>query len=82
VRKKGLDALAKRVDAAWRELEALVEKSAYEGAIKLPVDLRDLAKRDGASVPFAAQFEAMRKRQIRRRAFFNRWKRGNEPKRW
>ncbi len=81
-RKKRLDALAKRVDAAWKELEALVEKSAYEQAIQLAIDLRDLAKRDGASIPFAAPFEAMRKRQLRRRGFFDRWKRENEPKRW
>jgi hypothetical protein len=81
-RKKRLDALAKRLDTAWSELEALVEKSAYEEAIKLALDLRDLAKRDGASVPFAALFEAMRKRQLRRRGFFDRWKRENEPKRW
>jgi hypothetical protein len=45
------------------------------------IDLRDLANRDGASVQFAAQFEAMRRRQIRRRGFFVRWKRENELKR-
>jgi len=80
-RKKRLDALAKRLGGAWSGLEALVEKSAYEEAIKLAFDLRDLAKRAGASVPFAAPFEAMRKRQLRRRGFFDRWKRENEPKR-
>jgi hypothetical protein len=80
-RNKHLDALAKRADAAWTELEALVEKSDYEKAMKLATDLRDLAKRDGASVPFEAPFEAMRKRQLRRRGFFDRWKRQNEPKR-
>jgi hypothetical protein len=77
-RKKRLDALAKRVDAAWTELEALVEKSTCEEAIKLAIDPRDLAKRDDASVPFAAPFEARRKRQLRRRGFFDRWKRENE----
>lgn len=82
VRKKRLDALAKRAAAAWAELEALVEKSANEEAIKLAIDLRDLAERDGAAVRFAAQLDAMRKRQVRRRAFFNHWKRENEPKRW
>lgn len=82
VRRKRLDALAKRAAAAWGELEALVEKSANEEAIKLAIDLRDLAERDGASARFAAQLDAMRKRQVRRRAFFNRWKRENEPERW
>jgi hypothetical protein len=74
-RKKRLDALAKRVSAAWVELEGLVEKSAYDEAIKLAIDLRDIAGRDGASDRFAAPFEAMRKRQLRRRGFFDRWKR-------
>jgi hypothetical protein len=79
--KKRLDALAKRVDAAWRELEALVEKSAYEEALKLAIDLRDLAARDGAAIACATRFEAMRKRQIRRRGFFDRWKHANAPTR-
>jgi hypothetical protein len=81
-RKKRLDALAKRIDAAWAELEALVEKSAYEKAIKLATDLRDLAKRNAATAAFTVQFEAMRKRQLRRRGFFDRWKRQKEPQRW
>jgi hypothetical protein len=80
-RKKRLDVLAKRVEAAWAELEALVEKSDYEKAIKLATDLRDLGSRDGASVPFTARFEAMRKRHLRRRGFFDRWRRENEPQR-
>ncbi|MGA2451247.1 MAG: hypothetical protein ABTD50_21520 [Polyangiaceae bacterium] len=80
-RRKRLDALAKRVDAAWADLEALVEKSAYEAAIRLAIDLRDLSRRDGSSVPFAALFEAMRKRQLRRRGFFDRWKRENKVER-
>lgn len=81
-RKKRLDALAKGIDTAWEKLEALVEKSDYEEALKLATDLRDLAKRDGTSSAFAAPFEAMRKRQLRRRGFFDRWKRQNEPQRW
>jgi hypothetical protein len=80
-RNKRLDALARRVDEAWVELEALVEKSAYEAAIKVGIDLRDLAERNGASAPFAAPFEAMRKRQLRRRGFFDRWKRENTTQR-
>lgn len=81
-RQRRLDALAKRVDVAWKEFEALVEKSAYDDALKLAIDLRDLAKRDGDNGSFAVTFEAMRKRQIRRRGFFDRWKRENEPRRW
>jgi len=80
-RTKQLDRLATRVIAAWKELEALVEKSAYDDAMTLAIDLRDLAKRDGTSVQFAARFEATRKRQLRRRGFFDRWKRENAPRR-
>jgi hypothetical protein len=81
-RTKRLDALAKRLDEAWAKLEVLVGKSAYDEAVKLASDLRDLGKRDGASGSFNVRFEAMRKRQLRRRGFFDRWKRENEPQRW
>ena len=80
-RKKRLDRLAARVDTAWAELEALVERSAYEEALKLAADLRDLSTRDGAAASFAVSFKAMRKRQLRRRGFFDRWKRANDPAR-
>ena len=79
---KRLDGLRKRVDSAWNELEALVTKSAYDDALKLAIDLRDVANRDGDNASFAAAFAAMRKRQLRRRGFFDRWKRENEPGRW
>jgi hypothetical protein len=81
-RTKRLDALAKRLDEAWAKLEALVAKSAYDEAIKLATDFRDLGKRDGAPASFSLRFDAMRKGQLRRRGFFDRWKRENEPRRW
>jgi hypothetical protein len=81
-RTKRLDAIAKRIDKVWADLEALVDRSAYEEALKLAIDLRDLGMRDGASDYFGVRFEAMRKRQLRRRGFFDRWKRENEPRRW
>jgi hypothetical protein len=46
------------------------------------IDLRDFARRDGSARPFAKPFDAMRKRQLRRRGFFDRWKRENEPEPW
>jgi hypothetical protein len=82
VTKKRLDALAKRVDAAWTELEALVEKKAYQEAIPLAADLRDLAARDGVLESFDVRFQSMKKRQLRCRAFFDRWKRENRPSEW
>ena len=81
-RNRQLDELAKRVDAVWAKLEGLVEKSAYEEAIQLAIDLRDLALRDGASDVFGTRFQAMKKRQLRRRAFFERWRRESRPPEW
>jgi hypothetical protein len=73
-RKKKLDALAARLDAAWTELEELIAKSAYREALELTIDLRDLAVREGTAATFAERFAAMRKRQARRRGFFDRWR--------
>jgi hypothetical protein len=84
VRKRHLTALGRDVDRAWTNLEKLVEASRYDAATTLALDLRDLATRDGTAGGFTDRFDAMRKRQLRRRAFFDRWKRANDsaPKRW
>ena len=79
--RKKLDALAKRGEAAWADLERLVERSAYDEALTLAIELRDLAAREGDEGGFATRFEVMRKRQSRRRGFFERWRRANEPRR-
>jgi hypothetical protein len=81
-KKKRLDKLASRLDSAWRELEAMIDKKEYDAAMKLAIDLRDLATSAGSAAPFAKPFEEMRKRKLRRRGFFDRWKRENEPRRW
>jgi hypothetical protein len=78
-RRKRLDALSTKIDAAWTELEVLVDEKDYDAAIKLAIDLRDLARRDGGVAPFVKRFESLRKRQLRRRGFFDRWKLQNEP---
>lgn len=62
------------VDGAWAKLERLVASSAYDDALKLAVDLRDLAAREDGGAAFTLLFKAMRSRQVRRRGFFNRWK--------
>ncbi len=74
-KKKRLDALAARHDAAWADLEAKTDRNQYDAATKLAIDLRDLARRDGLEAPFAKSVEAMRKRELRRRGFFDRWRR-------
>ena len=78
-RKRHLANLARDVDGAWVKLEKLIESSRYDEAVKVAVDLRDLAARDKSSAAFAKRFEATRKRQLRRRGFFVRWKRASEP---
>ncbi|MFP2897855.1 hypothetical protein [Corallococcus sp. 4LFB] len=76
-----LDALERDVGAAWVKLEKLVEASAYEEALMLAVDLKALATRGDERQDFATRFEAMRKRQLRRRGFFDRWKHQGEAAR-
>lgn len=77
-RKRHLTKLARDVEGAWARLEKLVEASIYDEAVKLAIDLRDLATRDAMAVGFAKRFEVLRQRQLRRRGFFDRWKRANE----
>jgi hypothetical protein len=72
-RQQQLNKLAREGDGAWTKLEKLVEARSYDEAVTLAVELRDLAIRDGATADFAARLKAMRKRQLRRRAFFERW---------
>lgn len=74
-RQRRLDKLGLDVDAAWARLEKLVDASSYDDAMTLAVDLRDVAARDNDAKIFAVRFETMRKRLLRRRGFFDRWKR-------
>jgi hypothetical protein len=77
-RQRHLTKLARDVEGAWSKLEKLVEASDYDVAVKLAIDLRDLATREATAPVFARRFEALRKRQLRRRGFFDRWKHANE----
>ncbi len=77
-RQRQLTKLARDVGGAWARLEKHVAASEYDLAINLAIDLRDLATRDGTATAFDQRFKALRKRQLRRRGFFDRWKRANE----
>jgi hypothetical protein len=77
-RHRHLTKLGRDVEGAWAKLEKLVEASDYDVAVKLAIDLRDLATQEATAPNFAGRFEALRKRQLRRRGFFDRWKRANE----
>ena len=74
------DELARDIDGAWRRLEELVAASSYEEAMKLAKDLRNLATRKGEPESFRARFDELRKRQSRRRGFFDRWKRAERSR--
>ena len=74
-RQRRLDKLRLDADAAWTKLEKLVDASDYDEAMTLAVDLKDVAVRDDDAKNFEVRFETMRKRLLRRRGFFVRWKR-------
>jgi hypothetical protein len=73
-RQRRLTKLSRNTDSTWLELEKFVESSSYDDAVKLAVDLHDLATREDRQLEFDKRFETMRKRQSRRRGFFDRWK--------
>jgi hypothetical protein len=81
-RQRRLTKLASDLRPAWERLEELVASSAYEDPLNLAVDLRDLAARDAKSSDFAKRFEALRKRQLRRKGLFDRWKRSIQSPEW
>ncbi|HVJ90547.1 MAG TPA: hypothetical protein VM580_12150 [Labilithrix sp.] len=74
-RNQMLDRLAKRQEPAWAELENLVDVRAYEKAVALAIDLRDLAVRDDQLRGFDERFGLLKRVHSRRRAFFDAFKR-------
>ncbi|MBN9166485.1 MAG: hypothetical protein BGO98_25570 [Myxococcales bacterium 68-20] len=74
-RQRHLSKLANDVDGAWTRLATLVAESRYDEALRVAIELRDLAARDGEDANFSTRFEAFRKIHMRRRGFFDRWKR-------
>jgi hypothetical protein len=70
-----LAALAARGEAAWQELERLVETSAYDAAVRLAVDLRDAADQSKDRDRFDQRMAGLRERYSRRRGFFDRLRR-------
>jgi len=70
-----LAGLAAQGEAAWQELERLVETSAYDAAVRLAVDLHDAADRSGDRDGFDQRMAGLRERYRRRRGFFDRLRR-------
>lgn len=63
--------------SAWRELEQLVEARSYDEAVRLVVDLREVAVRASAMEEFDRRMAEVRQRYARRRAFLDRLRRAD-----
>jgi hypothetical protein len=74
-RSRRLAELAQRGDAAWRELEQLVEARAYDQAVGLAMDLRDAAAQAGRAEEFDRRIAEVKQRHARRRGFLDRLRR-------
>lgn len=51
--------------AAWTRLATLVTESRYDDALRVAINLRDLAARDGEDATISTRFEAFRKIHMR-----------------
>jgi hypothetical protein len=74
-RSKRLAGLARRGEAAWRELEQLVEARTYEEAVRLAMDLRAAAAQAGKPDEFERRIAQVKQRHGRRRGFLDRLRR-------
>lgn len=73
-RAKKLEHLSTRYEAAWNDLGTLVGSGAYDQAVELAVDLREIAQREGKQAEFDGCFAATKKNHARRRGFFTAFK--------
>lgn len=74
-RAKYLDELATRQEAAWRRAEALIEEKkakAYDEAVSLLVDLRDVAERANTAAGFSSRLAKLLGRYTTRRTLLER----------
>ena len=68
-RSRFLDELATREDATWRRVDTLIatkQPKAYDEAVALLRDLRDLAARDGRAAEAEARLQALREAHARK----------------
>ena len=76
-RDERLATLARRGAAAWQELEQLVDARSYEEAVRLALDLREVAVRAGELGEFDRRMADLRQRRGRQRGFFDRLRRAD-----
>ena len=77
-REKYLNEIAKRELDLWNQVETLIstkQPKSYDQAVRLLIDLRDLATRKGKMVEFKARLDALRAAQTRKPSFIERLRR-------
>ncbi|GGC03791.1 hypothetical protein GCM10011494_22820 [Novosphingobium endophyticum] len=70
-----IDALARRGEGAWQEVEAEIERRnapGYDKAVALLVDLRAIAETQGAVAEFGRRLHGIRERHARKERFIER----------
>ena len=75
LRAKHLDKIEGREPELWNEVETLIstkQPKSYDSAVKLLVDLRDLAARKGKTNEFQARLDAIRVAHVRKPSFIER----------
>jgi hypothetical protein len=70
-RRKHLAALARQGEQAWERLDKLIDDRKYDQAVRLTIDLRDVALTAGHIAEFEERLAAMRKRHSRRRGYLD-----------
>jgi hypothetical protein len=75
-RSRRLDALSRRGDSAWREVEQLIEERnapGYDRAVTLLQDLGALAEKNGTSAAFGKRIAELRSRHARKGSLIKRF---------
>jgi hypothetical protein len=76
-RERELDTLGRRGASAWRELDQLVEARSYDEAVRLAMDLREVAVWANGLEEFDRRLAEVRQRYARRRVFLDRLRRAD-----
>jgi hypothetical protein len=76
-RDKRLATLARRGVAAWQDLDRLVDARSYEEAVRLALDLHEVAVRAGELDEFGQRLADLKQRHARKRGFFDRLRRAD-----
>jgi hypothetical protein len=74
-RRARLDAIVRRGESVWQEIEVEIARrnaAGYDKAASLLVDLRAIAEENGATEDFASRLQAIRKRHARKERFIER----------